>query len=132
MVKPVQHYLVMEDDGETEARMGSAMSIHLALINQEASQQKARDDHNPRKSGSKQRLRKGNKIKLPKLPKKVERDLFTQPTLLKRNQVQCLELLVANQGSKLHHCSEHLLEESIKESYLKKDLKVLTLQGLPY
>ena len=109
----------MEDDGETEARMGSAMSIHLALINQEASQQKDREDPKaakPRISASKQRLRKGNKIKLPKLSKKVERDLFTQTMLLKRNQVQCLESLIVNQGSKLHHCSEHLLEESIKDS----------------
>ena len=38
--------------------------------------------------------------------------------------MQCLESLIVNQGSKLHHCSDHLLEDSIKDSTLKEDLKV--------
>jgi hypothetical protein len=78
----------MGENAEDGKRIGSAMSIHMALINQEATNEEPKI----RRSSSR-RQRKANKIK-------------------------------QKEGLKLHFCSDHLLEESIKDSSLKQDLKV--------
>ena len=122
----------MAESLEDERRIGSAMSIHMAVINQEASEHSL-DEHKaskPRRSASKLRQRKANKIKLPKLSAvwKDERDHSGQPMIFKRRPVECLEARIdiplLSEGLTLHHCSDPLLEESIRDSSLKQDLKV--------
>jgi hypothetical protein len=113
----------MGENGEDDKRIGSAMSIHMAVINQEAAKQRTNEEPKQRRSSSR-RQRKANKIKLPKLPP------ASHQTVRRRSQIvnSCLDgrfdIPVQKESSKLHHCSDHLLEESIKDSSLKQDLKV--------
>ena len=68
----------MEEKQECEKRNGSAMSIHMALINQEASEYQTKEDKKmtkPRRNCSKARQKKTDYSKLPKLtkPRNVEK-----------------------------------------------------------
>ena len=113
----------MGENAEDSKRIGSAMSIHMALINQEAANHKTNEEPKIRRSSSR-RQRKANKIKLPKLPAASHQTVFRRSQLVNSCIDGRIDIPVQKEGLKLHHCSDHLLEESIKDSSLKQDLKV--------
>ena len=113
----------MEENVEDDKRIGSAMSIHMAVINQEAANQRTNEEPKQRRSSSR-RQRKANKIKLPKLPAVSHQPVFRRSQIINSCIDGIIDSPVQKEGLKLHHCSDHLLEESIKDSSLKQDLKV--------
>ena len=134
----------MEEIADYGSRNGSAMSIHMAVINREAAEKRDTEQgkrRQSRRSASKSRQKKMNKIKLPRLTfiRKEEIDLLTPPSLNSlsgRRQTETFHLdkvldsFHMKAGLKLHHCSDHLLEESLKESSLRQNFQVLYLNDM--